>query len=74
MLQDVTVLNVDRRVAEVFGTMRADMLDRGRPIPSVDLMIAATARTHNLTVVTHNARHFTLVPDLDIEDSIKSEN
>jgi len=31
-----------------------------------DLLIAATALTHGLTLVTRNVRHFQRVPDLDL--------
>jgi tRNA(fMet)-specific endonuclease VapC len=44
------------------------MLDRGKPIATVDLLIAATAITHDLTVVTHNVKHFADVPGLRVQD------
>ncbi len=31
-----------------------------------DLLIAATAMVHNLTVVTHNQKHFVTVPGLSV--------
>ena len=34
----------------------------------MDLLIAATALVHNLTLVTHNVRDFANVPDLMIQD------
>jgi tRNA(fMet)-specific endonuclease VapC len=48
------VLDVDRAVAEVFGEIRAELLDRGRPVGTMDLLNASVALVHNLTVVTHN--------------------
>jgi predicted nucleic acid-binding protein len=44
------------------------LLDQGRPTMSTDLFIAATALVHDLTLVTHNTRHFQNVPDLAVED------
>ena len=68
MMSDVSVLEVTQDVAWRFGEIRAELLDRGQPIASMDLMIAATALVHRLTVVTHNTKHFTHVPGLTIED------
>jgi tRNA(fMet)-specific endonuclease VapC len=41
---------------------------RSQPIGERDLVIAATARACDLTLVTHNRRHFGRVPDLAVED------
>ncbi len=68
LLRDFTVLEVDQETARVFGEVRAKLLDRGRPLPSVDLLIAATALVHDLTLVTHNVAHFADVPGLLVED------
>lgn len=54
MLLDVDTLYVDEEVGRKFGEMRAALLDAGRPTPDVDLLIAATAKLHDLTLVTHN--------------------
>jgi len=43
-------------------------LDRGRPVAPLDLLIAATALLHNLTVVTHNVQDFIEVEGLRVED------
>lgn len=68
LLSDVAVLEVDQTTAWKFGEVRAQLLDRGKPIAAVDLMIAATALIQGLTVVTHNKQHFSKVPGLKIED------
>jgi tRNA(fMet)-specific endonuclease VapC len=34
----------------------------------MDLLIASTARVYDLTLVTHNTRHFQDVPGLSLED------
>ena len=68
LLADMIVLDVDRTVAFEFGKARAQLLDQGQPVPSIDLMIGATALVHGLTMVTHNTQHFSKVPGLVIED------
>ena len=68
MLSDVTILPLDDDIARKCGQVRADLQRKGTKIPTLDLLIATTALLHDLTVVTHNQRHFSLVPNLRIED------
>ena len=62
------VLPFDAAVAAVFGQLVAPMKTAGRPRPALDLMIAATARTHGLIVATLNARDFADIPGVGVED------
>ena len=64
LLRDVTTLDVTGDVAKKFGEVRAALLDRGLPPPDLDLLIAATALIHNLTLATHNTQDFVNVPGL----------
>jgi len=45
------ILPVDKTVARLWGELSA-----GRPLPAIDALIAATAITHGLTLVTRNTR------------------
>jgi len=47
---------------------RHDLEAKGTPIGPNDLIIAATARARNLTLITHNASEFKRVTGLTIED------
>jgi predicted nucleic acid-binding protein len=49
------VLPVDARVADRWGYLVAQA---GRPLPAIDSLLAATALTHGLTLVTRNLRDF----------------
>ena len=71
-LSDVTVLNVDLEIARKFGEIQAMFLDRGQVMPGMDLLIAATAIVHELTMVTHNTRDFSRIPDLPLADWLLS--
>jgi predicted nucleic acid-binding protein len=68
MLMAARLIDVNDEVAERAGELRAALLNQGRPMPSTDLLIAATALVHGLTLVTHNVRHFQNVPNLAVED------
>jgi tRNA(fMet)-specific endonuclease VapC len=61
-------LPFDDRCAEQAGLIRLDLERSGRPIGPNDLLIAATARAHDLTLVTHNLREFGRIPGLAIDD------
>jgi predicted nucleic acid-binding protein len=52
------VLPVDERVADRWGAIVARREAAGRPIGAMDALIAATAETHALTLVTRNATDF----------------
>ncbi len=49
------LLPVDMKVAERWGKLLAQA---GRPLPAIDSLLAATALTHGLTLVTRNVRDF----------------
>jgi predicted nucleic acid-binding protein len=68
LLTDVVVLDATAAVARKFGEVEAQMLDEGLSVTEFDLLIAATALTHDLTLVTHNVQDFVHVPALAIED------
>ncbi|WP_024806180.1 type II toxin-antitoxin system VapC family toxin [Nocardia sp. BMG51109] len=52
------VLPVDTAVADAWGRLVARARSNGTSVADVDALIAATAKVHNLTVVTRNVRHF----------------
>lgn len=56
----------DDPIAERFAEIRAFLRRRGDLIPDFDIMIAATALHHDLTVLTFNVRHFQRIPDLKL--------
>lgn len=62
------VLPFDQQAAEVYGKVVAELEKQGLTIGFPDLQIAAIALSRNLTVVTHNLRHFQRVPGLPVDD------
>lgn len=61
-------LPFDDAVAEHYARIGADLLKRGTPIGPNDLIIAAIARAHDATLITHNTAEFSRVAGLRMED------
>ena len=61
-------LPFDDRCAEHYSALREDLAARGQLIGPNDMLIAATARAHDLILVTHNTREFSRVIGLKFED------
>jgi tRNA(fMet)-specific endonuclease VapC len=68
LLRDLRVLDVTPDVSYRFGELQAALLDIGKPAPEMDLLIAATALVHNLTLVTHNSKDYANIPSLTLQD------
>ena len=63
-LSEVTVLVVDEEIGRVFGQERAKLRQVGTPMSDLDLLIAATALRHDLTLLTAD-RDFERVENLN---------
>jgi tRNA(fMet)-specific endonuclease VapC len=61
-------LLLDSAIVARAAQVRADLRRRGLPIGSYDLLIAATAQEHGLTMVTHNTEEFKRVEGLQLEN------
>src|SRR4051794_32489322 len=56
-LRGVTVLPLSRTIMKRFATIRGQLRRQGQIIGDADILIAATALQHDLTLVTRNLRH-----------------
>ena len=59
---------VDDDVAEQCGRIRFELDTKGTPIGPYDLIIAGTALTRKLILVTHNTKEFSRIKHLSLED------
>jgi predicted nucleic acid-binding protein len=66
-LSNVDVLPFDDAAARIAGRINADLQGQGRIIGMPDVMIAAIALHHGLTLVTGNSAHFEYVRALGHE-------
>jgi tRNA(fMet)-specific endonuclease VapC len=49
-----------------FGQIRGQLRQTGQLISDFDILIAATALHYDLTLLTHNTRHFSRIPTLKL--------
>ncbi len=68
LLLDVVVLPFEAACAKKFGEIRGALLRSGVTVSRIDLLIAATALAHDLTMVTHNTADYQRIPNLRLED------
>lgn len=66
LLPIVTLLDLDMKVAEAHAELQADLAKSGKSIGAHDLIIAATAVAHQLTLLTLDVRHFSHIPGLSM--------
>lgn len=62
------VLPWDNNCAKYYGEIRMYLEKLGKPIGTLDEMIAAHALSEELTLVTNNEKHFNRIPELHIEN------
>jgi tRNA(fMet)-specific endonuclease VapC len=64
----LTVLPFDDGAAVTYGDVCADLHRKGTAIGTIDMLIAAHAKSENLTLITSNAGKFARIPELKIEN------
>jgi len=68
LLGNFDSLAFDDRAADHAGRIRASLERAGTPVGPNDLLIAAIALAHDLTLVTHDSSEFARIPSLRIKD------
>jgi tRNA(fMet)-specific endonuclease VapC len=67
----LTIVPWGEEAAEHYGSISAYLQAEGKIIGSMDMMIAAHARSHKMTLVTNSDKHFKRVPKLTVENWAK---
>ncbi len=68
LLQAVRQLSLDDAVAHRGAQLGGHLRRAGQPLPLANLVVAATALVHGLTLVTHDAQAFAAAPGLSTVD------
>ena len=69
--RELNVVPFDPLCGERFGRMKADLLNRGRPIPDFDIGIAATAAATGRTLVSGDS-HMKEMPGIHLENWLQA--
>jgi len=67
-IRHLNILPWEKEAAEHYGNIRAFLRAEGNIIGSMDMMIAAHARSQKMILVTNNDKHFKRVPKLKVEN------
>jgi tRNA(fMet)-specific endonuclease VapC len=67
LLRHVRLWPVDANTARLYGAVYTELRRQGRVLSQVDMMLAALARQHQLTVLTTD-RDFEALTDLKVEN------
>jgi tRNA(fMet)-specific endonuclease VapC len=60
----IAIISPTTTTLRKFGELKANLRRIGQPVADFDLMIASTALSEQLTLVTNNTRHYARIPDL----------
>lgn len=64
----LVMLPLDRKVIDFYAKTKASMSMQGLVVDELDLLIGATALANGLKLATLNERHFSKIPNLEVED------
>lgn len=62
------IIPISQDLVETFGLLKVRLEAMGTPLDDFDLILAATALSHNFILVTNNERHFRRIEDLKFEN------
>lgn len=66
LARGIASVELDAATATLFARERSRLRRAGSPIGDLDLLIAATALRHNLTLLSNNRRHFQRINGLNL--------
>ena len=73
LLAALTVIPFDDLAAVEYGKIGAYLQKQGTPIGTMDMLIAASALSEGMTLVTNNTREFERIPELSLENWVENK-
>jgi len=70
-LTPLEIIDFDSKATVEYGIIRANLEKKGAPIGPLDTLIAAHAKSLDLTLITNNEKEFERIPGLKIENWTK---
>ncbi|MFP4055583.1 MAG: type II toxin-antitoxin system VapC family toxin [Candidatus Brocadiia bacterium] len=67
LAERLTVVYPDAALPVSYGELEAHLRRQATPIPTMDLLIGATAKLHGLALLTRDVGHYALIPGLVVE-------
>ena len=65
------LIDFDQMAAVQYGLIRASLESQGKPIGSMDMLLAAQAKSRDLVLVTNNEKEFQRIEGLKLENWVK---
>jgi len=65
-LKNFTILEFDKKSADIFAQLKAELKKDGNLIADMDLMIASITIANNETLYTNNLKHFKRIKKLNL--------
>jgi tRNA(fMet)-specific endonuclease VapC len=72
IVRQTGIVPLNKTALDIAVELHAELRGRGQLIPDADLLMAAIALAHDLTLLTANTRHFQRIEFLRIENWIAS--
>jgi len=68
----IEIIPIGSEIVGIFGLLKSQLEKTGKSIDDFDLILASSALSHNLTIVTNNEKHFKRIDGLKIENWTKA--
>ena len=67
-LSEINIINFDSKSAEQFGKIKSELKKTGNLINDSDILIAATALSNNMILISNNEKHFQRIENIRLEN------
>lgn len=66
-IPEIKVLPIDTDIAVEYGQLLSELEEKGVKLAGLDVLIAATARLHRLSIVTSDKKHFSRLRNFGVK-------